>query len=260
MSARHRHTGDERASGTGLVGRCRALAYRSYYALAGANYDRRLLARPNRTPAGTVWGYDPLNRHGTDEMLAAIERWCGPEDVVYDVGAYVGFYAVALAADTRRRVLAFEPSPAAVGRLRTMVARNGVADQVEIHAYGVSDGAGEREFFCSTYPELSGFDRESATRWGGRVRRRVTVPVEPLDAVVSSAPTPDVVKLDVEGAGPAVLRGARQTLATGQPALFIETHDTRLPGISGAEMRALLSELGYRVQERDDYWRALPAE
>lgn len=259
MSASRRPTSDETGCGRRLFGRCQALAYRSYYALAAANYDRALVARPNRTPAGTVWSYDPLNRHGTDEMLAAVERWCGPDDVVYDVGAYVGFYAVSLAAE-RRRVLAFEPSPPVVERLQTMVARNGVADQVEIHAYGVSDSAGERDFFVSTYPELSGFDRESATRWGARVRRRVTVPVRPLDAVVSSAPTPDVLKLDVEGDGPAVLRGARETLETARPALFIETHATQLSGTPSAEMQSLLAESDYRIEERDGYWRALPEE
>ena len=226
---------------------------RAYFRVAAFNYEHRLLARPNRTPAGTVWTYDPLNRHGRDEMLAAVAACCGPADVLYDVGANVGIYAVTLAAGgPDRRVVAFEPSPPAVVCLRANVARNRLADRVEIHAYGLGDEHGTRPFYVSTAPELSGFDRESATRWGATVGDRPNVPVRRLDDL-SLAP-PDVIKLDVEGGGPAVLRGGHETLERHRPTLVVETHTTGLDGESTRAMRDLLDELGYAVEKRDGFW------
>jgi len=229
----------------------RRLGYRAYFRATAYNYRHRLLARPNRTPAGLVWTYDLLNRHGRDGMLAALADHAGFDDVCYDVGANVGIYAVTLA--TRgARVVAFEPSPPAVGRLRATVARNRLAGRVEVHACGLGDETATRPFFVSTYPELSGFDRESATRWGGAVREQTTAPVRRLDDL--STPPPDLLKLDVEGAGPAVLRGGRETLATHRPMLFVETHETGLSGDPAGEMRGILDDLGYSIEDRDGFW------
>lgn len=243
----------------GLVSRARTVAYRGYYRLARANYEREWLPRSNRTPAGTVRCYEPLNRHGRDAMLAAVADDCGTDDVVYDVGANVGIYALALASDASdRRVVAVEPSPPVVDRLRTNVALNDLADRVAVERVGLGDERGERPFYVSTCPELSGFDRESATRWAADVAAVRSVPVRRLDDLVADHPPPDVVKVDVEGAAPTVLRGARETLATHRPTVFLEPHDAGLAGDVPGEARAVLEDAGYEVHDRGDYWRCSP--
>ena len=237
----------------------RGLAYRGYDRLAGLNYDRGLLVRRNRTPAGTFRCYEPLNRHDDDAMLAEIDAACGADAVVYDVGANVGVYTLALASGaSERRIVAFEPAPATVERLRANVRLNDLADRIDVRACGVGDRSGERPFYLSTHPELSGFERTSATRWEAGVREIRPVPVVRLDDLDGEVPAPDAIKIDVEGAAPAVVRGAQETLSAHGPTVFVEVHDDGLPDKESDELRSVLDDAGYDIRERNGYWRCEP--
>ncbi|ELY55620.1 FkbM family methyltransferase [Natronolimnohabitans innermongolicus] len=254
------------AVGTRLFRAARSVGYRSYYRLARANYDRELLARRNRTPAGVIRCYEPLPRHGDDAMLAALEADCGPDDVIYDIGANVGIYALALATDApERRIVAFEPATATVERLRANVRLNGLEGRITIRACGVGDESDRRPFYVSTYHECSAFDRESATRWEADVAAVRSVPIRRLDALVGSdgsaaepLPPPDALKLDVEGGAPAALRGARDTLERHRPTVFLEVHDEGLQGDVPGETRTILEDADYEIGEFDGYWRCSP--
>ncbi|WP_436346445.1 FkbM family methyltransferase [Natronorubrum sp. FCH18a] len=256
----------------------RSVGYRSYFRLARVNYDRELLARRNRTPAGTFRCYEPLNRHGSDAMLEELAACCGPSDVVYDIGANVGIYALALASGAPdRRVVALEPSPTTVERLARNVRVNDLEDQIDMVACGVGDESGERPFYVSTYPELSAFDRASATRWAATVADVRSVPIRRLDDLVCAGPddrppstdlvvgdlavdlpSPDIVKIDVEGAAPAVLSGARATLERHRPIVLLEVHDEGLAGDIPGETTAVLEALDYGIRERETHWRCEP--
>ncbi|WP_425438202.1 FkbM family methyltransferase [Natronorubrum halalkaliphilum] len=247
------------AVATRLFRSVRSVGYRSYFRLARANYDRELVARRNRTPAGTVRCYEPLNRHGSDAMLADVAACCGPEDTVYDIGANIGIYALALASDAPdRRIVAFEPSPSTVSRLRANVRLNALEERISVRACGLGDETDERPFYVSTYPELSGFDRESATRWEATVADVRSVPIRRLDDLAAELPPPDVVKIDVEGAAPAVVRGARDTLERHGPIVFLESHAEGFGRDIPGETRAALEAVDYAVRERDGYWRCSP--
>jgi len=162
--------------------RLRRLGYRSYYRLVAVNYARRWFAPENATPAGAFRSYELLPRHGSDTMLAALDAHCGPEAVIYDLGANVGVYSLALAADAPdRRLLAVEPAPETSAHLRANVECNDLGDRIEVVECGVGDADDTRPFFVSTYPELSGFDRESATRWEADLAETVDVPIRRVD-------------------------------------------------------------------------------
>ena len=232
--------------------RVQRVGYRLYFRATALNYKHRVVARRNQTPVGELYCYELLNRHGDDEMLAAVDRHCGPSDTVYDVGANVGIYSVSLALNGVQNVYAFEPSPVAVTQCVANIARNGVGEQVAVHAYGLGETDKTRVFYRSTYPELSGFERASATRWGAVVEEHHMVPVRRIDGI--SLPAPDLLKIDVEGAELSVLRGARETLDKENPTIIIEIHETGLPGNRRENLRSFLTDRGYRISEHDSYW------
>ncbi|RQG95064.1 FkbM family methyltransferase [Natrarchaeobius chitinivorans] len=247
------------------------VARETYHRLAGENYEREWISRRNRTPAGNFRCLEPINRHGNDAMLAELDDACGPEAVVYDVGANVGIYALALSSESAgRRVVAFEPSPSVADRLRANVRLNGLEDRIDVEAFGIGERVGERSFYRSSNPELSAFDRANATRWGATVVDVRTVPVRPLDALASGLggerriendfPPPDAIKIDVEGAAPEVLRGARRTLERYGPVVFVEPHGDELERDVPGEIRGVLEECGYGRRERAGYWRCSPRQ
>lgn len=240
-----------------IPARLRYTAFRLYFRLVRLNYEHRLTTRVNRTPGGSFRSYELLNRHGNDSMLTAMAAFCGPEATIYDIGANVGIYTLALSSTARdRRVVAFEPAPVTATQLRTNVSCNDLERQVTVHQCGLGATDDELAFYISTLPELSGFDRQSATRWGASVEEVVSVPVRRLDTIWETAPSPDVIKLDVEGAGPAVLRGGEALIAEEKPVFFIEPHDEELSETQ--EMQALLLDFDYRIEMYDTYWRCLP--
>ena len=71
----------------------------------------------------------------------------------------------------------------------------------------------------------------------------IRVPVVRLDSL--PLPSPDLIKLDVEGSETAVLRGARQLLERAGPAIVIELHATN------EEVSDLLDDCGYTTQNLD---------
>ena len=240
-----------------LYYRLRGLVLGGYYRLVHLNYDREWLATQKRTHGGTVRSYELYNRHGRDEMLTELEARCGPESVVFDVGANVGVYALALAAgEPNRRIIAVEPAPVVADQLEANVRVNGFGERIDVRRCGLGAESGERPFYVSTYTELSGFDQESATRWEAAVAAVDSVPVSRLDDLVDESLPPDIIKIDVEGAGPDVLRGGRETLARHRPTVFLELHEDGLVGDEPATCRELLECLGYAILERDDYWIA----
>ena len=242
-----------------VVERARHVGYRSYYRLVAANYAHRWLATENKTPAGSFQSYELLPRHRSDPMLAELDETAGSAATIYDIGANVGIYSLALAAaDPERRLLACEPAPRIHNQFRANVEANAVGDRIEILNCGVGETDRSQRFYRSTYPECSGFDRESATRWGATVAGTAEVPVRRLDRLVESHQPPDAVKIDVEGAAPAVLRGGREALRTYQPTLFIKIHEAGLSTDTAGEIRELLAGVEYAVAERPDYWRCEP--
>ncbi|MFU8866890.1 FkbM family methyltransferase, partial [Natronococcus sp.] len=83
-----------------------------------------------------------------------------------------------------------------------------------------------------------------------------SVPVRRLDDLESELPAPDAIKIDVEGAAPAVVRGARAVLERHGPTVFVEIHEDGLDDDDvPAETRAVLEAAGYRIRDREGYWR-----
>lgn len=129
--------------------------------------------------------------------------------VALDVGAYTGLYAL-LAACSGAQAVAYEPNPYVFGRLIANVERNGAA--VECRNVAVSDKVERRPLYMRA-------EMTSA----GRFRRREGDREVMVDCVTLELPRRvAAVKIDVEGAELAVLRGAEALLARDRPLVIAE--------------------------------------
>jgi FkbM family methyltransferase len=199
-----------------------------------------------RTEQFRVRGYG-AEREVWERFLALLR----PADVVFDVGASLGLYAVA-AARLCRAVYAFEPDPAILARLRANIALNRLAN---LHA--VPWAAGDRPATLTLYSDGADGFAPSLAAHGGPGAPRGVVPVQarPLDEAVAAGelPPPDVLKLDVEGAEALALRGAARILAgeLGPPprALLVEIHPAMLAALGDDEaaVRGDLAAAGYTL-------------
>jgi FkbM family methyltransferase len=166
-----------------------------------------------------------------------------------DVGANVGLYSLFVTAcgGTSARVLAIEPQPGILDRLRFHLAANAL-DNIDVLACALGDRSGEATLIIND-SDSGGthLDKEGLPAADGR---RVSVPCKPLTDVLKEAKIAaiDALKIDVEGAEDLVLapflRDAPRSLL---PRLIL-IEDTR--GVWNVDLFALMAERGYAVAER----------
>lgn len=159
-----------------------------------------------------------------------------------DVGAHVGYYTVLAGrlVGPRGLVLAFEPDPRNYELLTANVWRNGLSNVV-CFPWAVSDRSGFVELHrCS---RNTGDHRVYAV---DDPRETLRVRCAALDSVLAVRPPVDVVKIDVQGAEEAVVRGAERLLSASPDVLLTVEFGPRELRAFGSDERRLL-----------DYYRAL---
>ncbi len=233
--------------------RAAALAYRRLYgrALAGCAVEGGLFTV--RTNDGvvvrSVKDFDP-------EALVAdfVDVALAPGAVVMDIGGNIGAATLYLAAKVGAGglVLAYEPDAANLEVFRRNLEVNGAPSQVQLVPKGLSDREGVLEFFAGgNY--TSSLCQTNYIAGDRRKYHVVQIPVTTLDAEAARLGLTrlDFVKMDIEGAEVAALKGAQQTLTRFHPPLIVETHV--VDGRSTAEaVEQLLRACGYRQLVRQN--------
>lgn len=139
-----------------------------------------------------------------------------PGEVLYDIGANVGMYSVWAAKTTGARVFAFEPE----SQNFAILCQNIMLNRVDVMAYplAISDEAKVAPLYvsqfepggsCHTFGEAVTYKRKEMREdfAQGSVSAR-------LDDMLATLPPPDLIKVDVDGLEPKVLRGALRCLST----------------------------------------------
>lgn len=172
--------------------------------------------------------------------------------VFADVGAQVGQYTLlsAKCVGAEGHVHAFEPSPATLLRLRKNIALNGFQN-VTFHELAVADFSGETELHIQEQnPDGVNTGTNSLRMKSDWTQAaHVVVPVRPLDDVLCNIKRLDALKVDVEGAELAVIRGAQETLKKFKPLIAIEAEEDSAQafGYSTRELKAAIENLGYNL-------------
>lgn len=238
---------------TGLQGRFHTLYWRAMLRAHGGT-----TTKPVDGVEITMHAWTPDEfRHchtlmGERAIIEDVRAHVEPDDVFFDVGAYLGVYSCAVAAGRPSvRSVAFEPDP----RRRRRLAENLEANDVDadLRDCVLADEVGTVPFAVSDGVEGPNCSRVATSADNGTIEVEQTT----VDRLVDSAavPVPNAVKVDVEGAELATLRGMTATLE--RPACRVvhcEVHPSLLPtyGGSGDDVRDVLTTAGFEVTRIGD--------
>ncbi len=185
---------------------------------------------------------------------ASYRRHLQRGDIALDVGANLGGHAIPMAklVGPSGRVIAIEPTDSAFRKLcRNLALNANLSTRVTPLQMAMLTDPGDSVpgLIYSSWPIAP--QRDIHPAHGGRLQQTTGAVASSVDAVVHalSLPRVDFIKIDVDGAEPGVILGAKSTLRRWRPRLFLEwsdhlhAHGTPHPN----QALDLLGELGYRV-------------
>lgn len=151
---------------------------------------------------------------GCNQLL--IDFFAGKAGTYIDIGANIGLTTVPVAKNEQVKCIAFEPDPTNHANLVENVRRNCPNDNVLIQNLALFDK--RTTLAMSLSPDNMGDHRVASPHDHDRLS--IDVNAAPLDEVISSREKPLAVKIDVQGAEPAVVRGGRSILQQADLALL----------------------------------------
>ena len=214
------------------------------------------LPLPSRLPFGGRWlAWNDvlgrcilLNENFEQGERSFLLRFLEPGMTVLDIGANQGLYSLLAAkkVGSGGRVIAFEPSPRELRRLRWNLKMNRCRNvRVEPVALGSQEGVGEL-YVCLGQETGCNSLRPPAV---SEPVSRTEVAVATLDQHLAEMDVEkaDFVKVDVEGAELDVFRGGGKLLSDFRPIIMCELADVRTEpwGYRSAEVYDLLKSYGY---------------
>ena len=159
--------------------------------------------------------------------------------IIFDIGAHIGFHSLYFAklVGERGKVYSFEPNPANFERFNLILDKNkDLKERVKVFNVAVSDKTSTEKFMINMQVEsgrsMGNFienadtfsNRDVYTEKGFVESKIKTIPIDSFKEELGIEDSPDIIKIDVEGAEHLLLLGAKNTLLTKKPVLFIEIH------------------------------------
>jgi len=227
-------------------------------------FGTKVWARVHAGPAKGLWlKVDPRKEkpflEGYHELAIqkALQQYLRDGDVFYDVGSHIGLLSLVAARmiGAKGEVQAFEAAPENIAAIEQHVQRNRFP-QIRVNPVAVWSSTGRVSFHRPFLGSLRGV----VVPAGDSTPNALDCDVEAttLDYFVNSHRPPHVIKVDVEGAEPEVLRGADKVFNRYRPILICEVHNQEARTI----VQEWLSTRGYAVEwmgERDTLPRHLVA-
>lgn len=165
------------------------------------------------------------------DLLSFLFHTAMPGAVLVDVGANIGNHTIFFAAIVGARVVAFEPVADTAAHLRENVGLNNCGERVEVHEMALWSREGRGRVVMPQTANSGTAHIEPSSEGKVHLIR--------LDRL--KLPRVDILKIDVEGAEPEVLRGASRTLRRQRPMLVVECMDDA----AFQKVAALVEPLGY---------------
>jgi len=193
------------------------------------------------------WG--GAHNSGFKECIEA----CRNAQCVFDVGGHIGLVTLPMGRAVAQggRVYTFEPAVANLRCLRRHLTDNGIRNVEVIDCLVGRADIDEVVFFEETGP--SGMNGLAVKRDQHRYKQTTHRQIS-LDSFCDrNQLSPQVIKIDVEGAEHQVLEGAAKTMRRCRPRIFLSIHPAhlKLMGSSTDALLALIEAIGYECREID---------
>jgi FkbM family methyltransferase len=185
------------------------------------------------------------------ELYWGLDLVTTPGMIALETGTFCGALTTFLARRTgpSGAVHCIEASPNAIARAQTMTAFNGAAGVRFLNAFVSNQSSRETEFYEVRTQEGMAFSTCAPVILDAYPdSRRLTVPTITIDDYVErEAITPDVIKIDIEGAEYLGLLGMQRLFVRARPVIVIEIHGRRMRQVGGAifPLHNLLLSLDY---------------
>jgi len=196
---------------------------------------------------------------GTSRLLSSLLR---PGMVVIDIGAHVGYYSLLAAQHVGADglVFAFEPEPANHALLLRNIELNGYRNIVPMRQ-AVADNKDRATLFLASLDN----GRHSMYNHGLPQSGSVEIETTDLDSFLEEkgCSKVDLIKIDVEGAEPRVLKGMRGLMAgSDHLSMIIEFNPLLLEntGASSADFPGRLASYGFAVSHIDETKGPVPID
>ncbi len=172
-------------------------------------------------------------------------------NIVFDIGAHVGFYTLlsSVLVGNSGKVFSFEPLPRNLFYLREHIRINHLINVILFDS-AVADHEG-MACFIEGISNSTGYvsKRVSSGKSNGidnQEENQILIKTLTLDGLINRklVPLPDFIKIDVEGGEMGVLLGAKSILKSAHPGIFLATHGHELH----TQCCELLISLGYTLK------------
>lgn len=199
------------------------------------------------------WLSHPLQVSWNSEahILSWVEEVLHQGNTFIDVGAHAGWISLASSrlVGSTGQVVAIEPSPALASLVRYHCRVNRITS-IAVEEFAVADSSGIADFFIHNegISSINSLFESSVAREAPSESPvdRICVRTHSLDDYCESRKlSPDLIKIDVEGAELLVIRGASRTLSKHKPALIVAVHPPLMPDGSEIELFTLLHDCQY---------------
>jgi|GEM_PF-2052740 FkbM family methyltransferase len=192
-------------------------------------------------------------------VLTACRAITKAGDVFFDIGANAGWVSVEMskAFGGSLTLCAFEPQPTLARMVATSFQLNGFGKS-SVYRLMLGNEEGEAELFIPAHSiHASAISREAGAD-------KIAVPMMTLDRLIADGelPSPNVIKIDVEGGELDVFKGAAETIRKQPPLIIFESdYNTDRFGYDRAALCAYLGELAaYQFFYVDELGQFLSAD
>ena len=173
------------------------------------------------------------------EVQSVILREVRQDDIVYDIGAHIGFFSLlfSIIVGSQGEVHCFEPLPENVEILRRQLRTNQFEHVVTVVSSAVTSETGSVSFYVNASSFIGTVILDPQKQ-----ARRIRVNAIRLDDYISGGNRPPhLIKMDIEGGETEAVLGMLETLKTKRPRIIIEFHSDQ----AKSEVWKILRPLGY---------------